>query len=169
MHRGDRERIFTVDVHTHILPESWPDLKERYGYGGWVSAPRPRLTLHTMRARNGARLASLRFQQRATQVVLEHSTTCAGPARMFKDDGTPFRDVDDNLWSLDRRLRDCDGVGVDVHVRVCSTTLCLSGNYRCAHAPRAPNPHKTRRSSRLCPSCFRIGRSPRTASTCARC
>ena len=38
MHRGDRERIFTVDVHTHILPESWPDLKERYGYGGWVSA-----------------------------------------------------------------------------------------------------------------------------------
>ena len=25
-----------VDVHTHILPESWPDLKARYGYGGWV-------------------------------------------------------------------------------------------------------------------------------------
>ncbi len=35
---------------------------------------------------------------------------------MLKDDGTPFREVDDNLWSLERRLRDCDRVGVDVHV-----------------------------------------------------
>lgn len=29
-----------VDVHTHILPESWPDLKARYGYGGWVRMDR---------------------------------------------------------------------------------------------------------------------------------
>lgn len=27
---------FKVDIHTHILPESWPDLKERYGYGGFI-------------------------------------------------------------------------------------------------------------------------------------
>ena len=25
-----------IDIHTHVLPENWPDLKERYGYGGWV-------------------------------------------------------------------------------------------------------------------------------------
>lgn len=26
-----------VDLHTHLLPERWPDLAEKYGYGGWVS------------------------------------------------------------------------------------------------------------------------------------
>eukprot|EP00794_Sanderia_malayensis_P003173 gene3173-3643_t len=25
-----------VDIHNHILPESWPDLKQRYGYEGWI-------------------------------------------------------------------------------------------------------------------------------------
>jgi aminocarboxymuconate-semialdehyde decarboxylase len=25
-----------VDVHTHILPDRWPDLRARYGYGGFV-------------------------------------------------------------------------------------------------------------------------------------
>jgi aminocarboxymuconate-semialdehyde decarboxylase len=25
-----------IDVHTHILPERWPDLDARYGYGGFV-------------------------------------------------------------------------------------------------------------------------------------
>jgi aminocarboxymuconate-semialdehyde decarboxylase len=28
--------MLKIDIHTHILPENWPDLKERYGYGGFV-------------------------------------------------------------------------------------------------------------------------------------
>jgi len=28
--------MLKIDVHTHILPENWPDLKERYGYGGFI-------------------------------------------------------------------------------------------------------------------------------------
>jgi aminocarboxymuconate-semialdehyde decarboxylase len=31
-----QQHLFTVDIHTHILPETWPDLRERYGYGGFI-------------------------------------------------------------------------------------------------------------------------------------
>ncbi|MDQ7051229.1 MAG: amidohydrolase family protein [Enterobacterales bacterium] len=28
--------MFSIDIHTHILPKTWPDLKKKYGYGGWI-------------------------------------------------------------------------------------------------------------------------------------
>ncbi len=28
--------MLTIDIHTHILPRDWPNLKERYGYGGFI-------------------------------------------------------------------------------------------------------------------------------------
>ena len=26
-----------IDIHTHILPETWPNLREKYGYGGFIN------------------------------------------------------------------------------------------------------------------------------------
>jgi aminocarboxymuconate-semialdehyde decarboxylase len=28
--------MLKIDIHTHVIPENWPNLAERYGYGGWV-------------------------------------------------------------------------------------------------------------------------------------
>ncbi len=30
------DRMFKVDIHTHILPKNWPNLREKYGYGGFI-------------------------------------------------------------------------------------------------------------------------------------
>jgi aminocarboxymuconate-semialdehyde decarboxylase len=73
-----------IDTHTHILPESLPDMRERYGYAGWVR--------------------------------LSNFSSCGKRASMIRDDGTSFREVENSLWSIPRRLGDCASVGVDVHV-----------------------------------------------------
>jgi aminocarboxymuconate-semialdehyde decarboxylase len=39
-----------------------------------------------------------------------------GRARMVRDDGTPFREVERNLFDAEARLADCDKDGVDVQV-----------------------------------------------------
>lgn len=28
--------MLKIDIHTHILPRNWPDLKKKYGYGGFI-------------------------------------------------------------------------------------------------------------------------------------
>ncbi len=73
-----------IDIHTHILPENWPDLKEKYGYGGFVS--------------------------------LDHHK--CGCARMLID-GKFFREIEENCWSPEVRMHECDQHGV--HVQVLST------------------------------------------------
>ena len=73
-----------IDIHTHILPENWPDLKERYGYGGFVQ--------------------------------LDHHK--CGCARMMVD-GKFFREIEENCWSPEVRMKECDVHGV--HVQVLST------------------------------------------------
>lgn len=73
-----------IDIHTHILPKHWPDLKNKYGYGGFVS--------------------------------LDHHK--CGCARMMVDDKF-FREIDENCWSPEVRMHECDTHGV--HVQVLST------------------------------------------------
>ncbi|MBI3554178.1 MAG: amidohydrolase [Elusimicrobia bacterium] len=71
-----------IDIHTHILPEALPDLKARYGYGGFITL-----------AKSGPR-----------------------KAKMLKDDGTFFREVEDNCWNARRRVEQMDETGVAVQV-----------------------------------------------------
>ena len=74
-------KVFTIDIHTHILPENIPNFREKFGYGGFVS--------------------------------LEHHKPCC--AKMMMDDKF-FREVDDNCWSDEVRIKECDDQGVNVQV-----------------------------------------------------
>jgi len=47
-------------------------------------------------------------------VTLDHHKPCC--ARMVKDDGKFFREVEDNVWSAERRMEECDSFGVNVQV-----------------------------------------------------
>lgn len=74
-------KIFTVDIHTHILPENIPNFKNRFGYGGFIH--------------------------------LEHHKPCC--AKMMMDDKF-FREVEDNCWSAEARMKECNHLNVDVQV-----------------------------------------------------
>ena len=50
-------------------------------------------------------------------IQLDHYKPCC--ARMIKDDGKFFRDVEDNVWSAEKRIEECNHHGV--HVQVLST------------------------------------------------
>lgn len=47
-------------------------------------------------------------------IQLDHYKPCC--ARMVRDDGTQFRDVDENCWDPATRVSECDASGVDVQV-----------------------------------------------------
>ncbi len=50
-------------------------------------------------------------------IKLEHHKPCC--AKMLKDDGHFFREIEDNCWSAERRIEECDEF--DVNVQVLST------------------------------------------------
>lgn len=74
-------KLFTIDIHTHILPENIPSFRERFGYGGFIH--------------------------------LEHHAPCR--ARMMMDNKF-FREVEDNCWDAEARMRECNEQHVDVQV-----------------------------------------------------
>jgi aminocarboxymuconate-semialdehyde decarboxylase len=75
------DKQLTIDVHTHILPKTWPDLQQKYGYGGFIR--------------------------------LEHHKPCC--ARMMMDNKF-FREVEENAWDPEARIKDCNHHHVDVQV-----------------------------------------------------
>jgi aminocarboxymuconate-semialdehyde decarboxylase len=60
-----------IDVHSHILPRTWPDLRERFGYGGWP-ALRP----------TGPRTADIVIDDRLFRSI---GDDCWDPARRLED------------------------------------------------------------------------------------
>jgi aminocarboxymuconate-semialdehyde decarboxylase len=80
-----------IDVHTHLLPPEVPRWAQKFGYGGFVHL----------------------------EPIVESGAASVAPpcrARMVRSDGTPFRDVEENLWDGPARLRECDARGVGVQV-----------------------------------------------------
>jgi aminocarboxymuconate-semialdehyde decarboxylase len=47
-------------------------------------------------------------------IKLEHHKPCC--ARMLKDDGKFFREIEDNAWNVEKRIEECNQFGVDVQV-----------------------------------------------------
>ncbi len=47
-------------------------------------------------------------------IKLDHHKPCC--ARMIKDDGHFFREVEDNCWSAEKRIEECNSFGVNVQV-----------------------------------------------------
>ena len=79
--------IRAIDIHTHVIPAEVPRWAERFGHGGFI---------------------------RLEPVASAGGLPCR--ARMLRDDGFPFRDVEWSCWDPEVRLRDCDQSSVAVQV-----------------------------------------------------
>jgi len=76
-----------IDLHTHILPPSWPDLAAKAGTRGWPAIE---------------------------HLAAKGASGCAC-ARMTID-GRHFRDIEANCWDPAVRIRECDEGGVSMQV-----------------------------------------------------
>lgn len=76
-----------IDIHTHLLPPELPRWAQRFGYGGFIQLE-----------------------------MLPNGGASPCRARMLRDDGTFFREVEANCWDPAARLAECDAHGVGVQV-----------------------------------------------------
>lgn len=88
---GEGLSMLKIDSHAHILPERWPSLKDRYGYGGFIE--------------------------------LDHHVP--GRARMMRDDGTFFREIEQNCWDPEAILVDMDAHNVHA-MTLCTVPVLFS-------------------------------------------
>jgi aminocarboxymuconate-semialdehyde decarboxylase len=83
--------MIKLDIHAHILPKTWPSLKERYGYGGFIE--------------------------------LDHFRE--GSAKMMRDDGFFFREIQENCWNPEVILQDMDKHSVD-YMTLCTVPVLFN-------------------------------------------
>ena len=76
-----------IDLHTHILPPSWPDLAAKAGTRGW-----PAIAPLDARSPSGCACARMTI------------------------DGKHFRDIEANCWDPEVRIRECDKGGIAMQV-----------------------------------------------------
>jgi aminocarboxymuconate-semialdehyde decarboxylase len=78
--------MLRIDLHTHILPQRWPDWTAKSGYPGWISleSNSPFCACMVESQKNGGKRS--------------------------------FREVQSNCWDPAVRLRECEACGVDLQV-----------------------------------------------------
>ncbi len=81
----------SIDVHTHILPEKWPDWTARSGYPGWIS------------------LQQVRDEPGGCRCARMLQSESGGKHRFF-------REILPNCWDPAVRIREMDSCGVGVQV-----------------------------------------------------
>jgi len=77
-----------VDIHSHFLPEKWPDFVERYGGSGWPS---------------------MRHTGSLPPGTFGYERECSA---MLMMDGEDFRPVTKACWDIHARLEDLDKAGI---------------------------------------------------------
>ncbi|MGD9690340.1 MAG: amidohydrolase family protein [Phycisphaerales bacterium] len=90
--------MLKIDLHTHILPERWPDWTKRSGYPGWIELD------HTKPG------CACMCQTFASPRSTDPAATPAPFGRRV------FREIQANCWDPAIRLAECDAAGVTAQV-----------------------------------------------------